>query len=126
MLLSEIMKEASESYLQSETPEQDSLTTTLGGHSKRDLEQWLKSPFWKAVGLITQEQIHRNVEDLMRGDISVRSNADEGLLYRSDEALRGGIVAMTNLLNEMPTVLIQELEIANEMARVNKHEKQEE
>ncbi len=56
------------------------------------------------------------------GDISVRSREEEGLLYRSDEALRGGIVALTNALLMLPTTLIQELELVNEARR----DKQEE
>ena len=74
---------------------------------------WLASPFWKAAKLLISEQINRNIEDLTRGDIGVRNNADEGMLYRTDDALRGGIVAMTHIVHTLPDMLIQELEVVN-------------
>lgn len=69
-----------------------------------------------------QEQIERNVEDLTRGDISVRSSADTGLLYRSDEGLRGGIIGMSNIILTVPGMLIQTLEIILENERENREE----
>lgn len=113
MLLTELMKKASDSYSAQDHQMQDTLSQLLEGQSQRDLELWLASPFWKAVMALIQEQTHRNVEDLTRGDIAVRSQVDEGLLYRSDESLRGGIIAMTHIMETLPSVLIQELELAN-------------
>lgn len=87
------------------------------GHSQRDLEHWLESPFWKAFVLLLKAQIGHNVRDLTTGDISVREGQQEGLVYRNDDMLRGGILAMSYIVHNIPEVLSQELLEANEAAR---------
>lgn len=93
----------------------------LGDASPSDLESWLKSPFYSAMAKLVQFQIDLNAEDIVRGDIEARSKAESGLLYRTTDQLRGGLIALVNLLEQMPGALKTELEIC----RDEKRERQE-
>lgn len=94
----------------------DPLDVLLSQQSAYDLEQWLKSPFWKACMLMLDEQITMNQQDLLMGGIAeraklARAEGEKGPLYESDDALRGAILAMAEM-RDFPEKLRQALEAA--------------
>lgn len=118
-LLTEIMK--------TETPqpvseEPDGVEEILYGQSLSAFEAWISSPFWKALTLLLKEQIKRNEEDLIAGDIGIKAKETPGLVYRTNEALRGGIVAMSEMVDTLPGVLHGEVEMAMSKAKEDRHE----
>lgn len=105
-----------EEYLEEVEELLDPVEDILAAQSAYDLDQWLKSPFWKVCMMMLDEQITLNQQDLLMGGIAeraklARAEGTGGPLYESDDALRGGILAMTEM-RDFPERLRQELEIA--------------
>lgn len=106
---------------QPQVQEADEIEEVLAGQSLRAFEQWLDSPFWRALTLMLKEQIARNREDVVAGDIAIKAAQTPGLVYRTNEALRGGIVAMQEMLTTMPQVLHDEVEAAMHKTKEERH-----
>ena len=97
----------------------DPLDVLMAHQSAYDLEQWLNSPFWKACMMMIDEQLSMNQQDLLMGGITerakiARAEGEKGPLYESDDALRGAILALTEM-QDFPEKLRQALEIATEL-----------
>ena len=97
------------------------LERILSGHSQRDLEDWLNSPFWLAFKTLIEEETEANIRDLVEGDIEVQSRDKEGILYRNDDQLRGGLIAMRYMVQWGPDALREGLQIAWERQRAERN-----
>lgn len=93
--------------------------------SRRDLEDWFDSQFWIATETLLKEQIRVNEQDLIRGDIHEQARGKEGMLYRNDDQLRGGIIAMESMLYNLRPELEAALEAAWEARRMASENSQE-
>jgi hypothetical protein len=102
------------SEAQDEQEQEDPLETILASATTPDLKAWLNSPFWVATGLILREQIKANVVDIVT---KRQAKGIDGLYYTSPEAMRGGIVAMTNMFQTIPIVLQQTLALIKEQRK---------
>ena len=95
----------------------DKLSELLEGWGETDLQEWLEHPFYQAMEMIVNEQVRRSEEDILRGDISLMSVNKLGLLYRNNDQLRGGVIAMRGLLENLPHTLRDERQLAAENKR---------
>lgn len=92
----------------------------LGSLSINDLHEWLASPFWGVLVAWLDEQIQLNREALERGTIAQETAGQAGMLYRTDEALRGGIIGMRFVRDLFPGQL--EAEIADAQTKTVEQE----
>lgn len=84
----------------------------LADLSIRDMEDWFQSPFWKVLVSWLGEEVDLNKLALLRGDQALSMNSEEGLCYRNDDTLRGGIIGMEFVRTLFPNQLRQEIETA--------------
>ena len=94
----------------------------LADLSIRDMEDWFASPFWKVLVQWLGEEIELNKLSLLRGDQALSMNSEEGLCYRNDDTLRGGIIGMEFVRTLFPNQLRQEIETATAERRDNEKE----
>lgn len=99
--------------LDEEVSQQDALLQLLEEQSPSELENWLNSPFWEAVTLIIQRQMKYNETSIIMGGVRDRTKDDPSAEYRSEDMLRGGLIAMRHMLG-VPDELRQELEVARD------------
>lgn len=64
----------------------------LTGLSITDAEDWLASPFWEHLQDIVKDRFIQSYEQLRRGDIAVKTKDQDGMIFRSNEALRGAMI----------------------------------
>lgn len=81
----------------------------LGSLSVNDLREWLASPFWSVLVAWLDEQVQLNLAALERGTIAQETAGQSGMLYRTDEALRGGIIGMRFVRDCFPAQLEAEI-----------------
>lgn len=84
----------------------------LAALSLTDLDEWLASPYWRVLHQWLGEEIETNREALVRGDVALATAGMEGMLYRSNEALRGGIIGMEFVRTLFPAQIREEIEQA--------------
>lgn len=108
-----------------EVPESESTKSPeidLAELSIRNMEEWFASPFWKVLAQWLGEEIELNKLALLRGDQALSMNSKEGLCYRNDDTLRGGIIGMEFVRTLFPKQLRQEIEEALAERRDNEKE----
>ncbi len=82
--------------------------------SLSELDAWLQSPFWRLLCDWLGHEIDLNKEALVQGDIAVKMKDAEGMVYRSDEALRGGIIGMEFTRSWFPGQIKMEIQVAQQ------------
>jgi len=64
------------------------------------VEEFASNPIWELLMTETKRRLVINRLDLERGDIAIRTATEEGTyMYRTNEALRGGILELIFALN---------------------------
>lgn len=87
--------------------------TDLSGLSATELKAFVDSPYWRIMVGWMKEDIAANERDILAGDIALRMAGERGMKYRSNDALRGGIIGMSGLLR-YPVLLFQEIQTYHE------------
>lgn len=90
------IQEEEEFNLELEEP-YDGVLALMIGQSMTDLQEWLSSPFMTAFLLYVREQMGLFQQTLLDGTVEKEECTVPGFVYRSDEALRGGIAFMGEL-----------------------------
>jgi len=75
------------------------LEAEIAAGSRSDLAVFVDSPFYRLLRLYIEEAMSRNVLDMARGDIAIRTRDESGALYRTQESLRGGLIALAGVLH---------------------------
>jgi len=86
----------------------------LADLSMDDLAAWLGSPFWAVLCQWLDLEIETNRRILENGDIHLVCSKEPGLMYRSDEGLRGGILGMSFARDLFPVQIVEEIAAARE------------
>ena len=90
----------------------------LRGYAPSDVQDFLDSPFWQVLIEEITQRFQNAYIDLRRGDISVRNAGVEGVVFRSNEALRGAMIEDEYILH-FGESLLEEVRALNEDAEKN-------
>lgn len=85
----------------------------LEGWTVGDYKEWLDHPFWEATMMIVQEQITFNERDILQGDMEQRAAHDPMCLYKNDDMLRGGRIALKAFSGIIPDMVEEAILEAN-------------